>query len=75
MQMKLYDIRKNQLDMTQAQMAEYLDISTLTYRQKEKGVAEFTQDEMFAIANLVGKSMDDIFLPRKHQNGDKVGWD
>ena len=71
MQSKLYAMRKDKLKMTQEEIAAHLGISTLSYRNKEKGKSEFTQDEMFALSKLLGKSIDSIFLPRKHQNGDK----
>lgn len=55
--------------MTQEQMAAYLGITPKTYRSKELGNSEFTLDEMFAIAKMFNMKIDDIFLPRKYQNG------
>ena len=72
MQLVLYDLRKNRKKMTQEQMAKYLDITTKTYRSKELGNTEFTLDEMFKIAKLFNKKVDDIFLPREYQNGTKT---
>lgn len=57
--------------MTQEQMAKYLGITPKTYRSKELGNSEFTLDEMFEIAKLFNKKIDDIFLPRKYQSGTK----
>lgn len=71
MQIRLYDLRKNVKEMTQKEVADYLGMSIVTYREKEKGRSEFTQDEMFKLSELFGKKMDDIFLPRKHRNGDR----
>lgn len=71
MQLVLYDLRKNQKKMTQEQMAKYLGITPKTYRSKELGNSEFTLDEMFEIAKLFNKKIDDIFLPRKYQIGTK----
>ncbi|WP_085678341.1 helix-turn-helix transcriptional regulator [Limosilactobacillus reuteri] len=71
MQLVLYDLRKNQKKMTQEQMAKYLGITPKTYRSKELGNSEFTLDEMFEIAKLFNKKIDDIFLPRKYQSGTK----
>ncbi|CZR03673.1 helix-turn-helix transcriptional regulator [Trichococcus collinsii] len=71
MQSRLYAMRKDKLRMTQEEIAKYLGISTLSYRNKEKGKSEFTQDEMFALSKLLDKSIDSIFFPKKHQNGDK----
>lgn len=73
MQIVLYDLRKNHKKMTQQQIADYLGIAVQTYRLKEKGEFEFTQDEMFIIAELFNKGIDEIFLPRKHRNGNKGG--
>lgn len=50
-------------------MATYLGITPKTYRSKELGNSEFTLDEMFAIAKMFNMKIDDIFLPRKYQNG------
>ena len=71
MQMVLYDLRKNKHNMSQKEMAEFLDISVVTYRMKEKGKSEFTQDEMFKVSRLFKKNIEDIFLPRWYQYGNK----
>lgn len=73
LQLVLYDLRKNQKKMTQEQMARYLGITPKTYRSKELGNTEFTLDEMFEIAKLFNKKIDDIFLPRRYQNGTEGG--
>ena len=70
MQMKLYALRKDKYKKTQQELADYLGISVVSYRNKEKGKNEFTQDEMFALAKLFDRSIDYIFLPREHHNGD-----
>lgn len=69
MQLKLYDLRKNHKHMTQEEIANYLGITAKSYRDKEKGVHPFTQDEMFALSKLFNQKMDNIFLPRKFHNG------
>ena len=69
MQLLLYDLRKEQNKLTQEDMAKYLGISTKSYRDKEKGKQEFTQDEMFKLAKFFNKPIDKIFLPRKFQIG------
>lgn len=71
MQLVLYDLRKNKKKMTQAEIADYLGISTKTYRSKELGNSEFTMDEMFKIAKLFNMRIDDIFLPREYRIGTK----
>lgn len=60
MQIKLYDIRKNKKHLTQ-QVAEYLGISTKSYRDKELSRHPFTQDEMFKLSSYFGMKMEDIF--------------
>ncbi len=71
MQIKLYDIRKNKMHLTQQQVAEYLGISTKSYRDKELSRHPFTQDEMFKLSSYFGMKIEDIFLPRKYQFGTK----
>lgn len=72
MQKELYDLRKNENKMSQQDLADYLGISVQAYRDKEKGKRAFTQDEMFAIAELFKRKIDEIFLPIKHQNGNEI---
>jgi len=69
MQEKLLLIRKkNNLSIND--MADILGIRSKTYSLKERGLAEFTQDEMFTISEKFERNIDQIFLPRSHQNGD-----
>ncbi|GBD74074.1 hypothetical protein TEHN7126_2329 [Tetragenococcus halophilus subsp. halophilus] len=70
MQIKLYDLRKNEKRLTQKEIADYLGISVVSYREKEKGRIAFNSDEMFELSYLFNEPMDHIFLPRKHQFGD-----
>ena len=70
MQEKLLILRKRR-KMTQNEVADYLQISTRQYSLKERGEYEFTSDEMFKLRDLFNCRMEDIFLPRNHQNGDK----
>ena len=72
MQYKLIELRKKRFKLTQQQVAEYLGITVQTYRLKEQGKAEFSQDEMFALSTLFRENMSAIFSPRKHRNGDEV---
>lgn len=51
-QKELYDLRKNENKMSRQVLADYLGISVQAYRDKKKGKRAFTQDEMFAIAEL-----------------------
>ncbi|EOC0643418.1 helix-turn-helix transcriptional regulator [Staphylococcus pseudintermedius] len=69
MQHKLYGLRKERY--TQDEMAKILSISRNSYINKERSKKAFTSDEMFIISKLFGKTMEEIFLPRCHQNGNK----
>lgn len=70
MQEKLIILR-NKHNYTIAFVADYLDISAKQYRAKEKGEYPFDLDEMFKLAALYSDTIDNIFLPRCNQNGDK----
>lgn len=72
MQEKLLILRKRH-KLTQSVVAEKLGISVQQYRAKEHGKYEFTADEMFALSELFGTNLDNIFMPRGHQNGDIEG--
>lgn len=64
MQWNLYLLRK-EMGYTQKNIAEYLSVSENSYRNKEKGVTQFTADEMFQISDLFALPIEHIFLPRK----------
>ncbi|MBT9671791.1 helix-turn-helix domain-containing protein [Secundilactobacillus kimchicus] len=70
MQHKLYALRKES-SMSQSDVARALGITPKTYGMKERGDTPFDSDEMFKLAKLFRKPMDDIFLPRSHQIGNK----
>lgn len=63
MQHKLYALRKEN-GVTQEEMAKSLEITTFTYRNKEKSKVPFNADEMYKLAEYFNKNIDDIFLPR-----------
>lgn len=69
MQHKLYGLRKGKY--TQDEMAKILNISRNSYINKEQSKTPFNLDEMFIISKLFNKNMEDIFLPRCHQKGNK----
>ena len=46
-----------------------LGITPIQYRKKEKGEVQFKLNEMVKLSEYFGKTMDEIFLPSKHQNG------
>jgi len=70
MQIKLYELRK-EAGLTQAQMAEKLNISETTYRSKELGQTDFKLSEMFKIANFFQKNIGDIFSETTSRNVNK----
>ena len=63
MQEKLI-LLKEQNKMTNKKMAEILGITPNQYRKKEKGEVQLVN-----LSEYFGKTMDEIFLPSKHQNG------
>lgn len=68
MQEKLI-LLKEERNLTNKEMAELLGITPVQYRKKERGEVQFKLNEMLKISEYFGKTMDDIFLPSKHQNG------
>lgn len=69
MQTQLIILRKEK-KINQETLADLLGISVKQYGYKENGKAKFNGDEMFKIADYFGLSINDIFLPSYHQNGD-----
>jgi len=49
--------------LTQKDMAELIGVDVRTYINKESGVSQFKANEMFAISERLGKSIDELFLP------------
>lgn len=68
MQEKLI-LLKEEKNLTNKEMAILLGISAIQYRKKERGDVQFKLNEMLKISEFFGKTLDDIFLPSKHQNG------
>lgn len=60
---------KEKNNLTNTEMANLLGITAVQYRKKEKGEVQFKLNEMVKIAEYFGKTMDEIFLPTKHQIG------
>ncbi|AJD91575.1 hypothetical protein JMA_22580 [Jeotgalibacillus malaysiensis] len=71
MQEKLMILREKS-GFNKSQMAKIIGVTRKTYVYKERGEYEFTQDEMFTLAAFFDKKVDEIFLPRSHQNGNLV---
>lgn len=70
MQEKLLILRKRR-NLTQSDVAKIIGLSRNSYSSKERGEIEFNSNEMFALKDYFGLPLEDIFLPRGHQNGDK----
>ncbi|MFQ7598188.1 helix-turn-helix transcriptional regulator [Veillonella sp.] len=64
MQYLLDSIRRSK-KITQEDMAKLLNIDVRTYQNKEKGVTQFKQNEMFIIAKFFNKKIDEIFFTYK----------
>lgn len=62
MQKKLIAWRRFE-GITQKEMAGHIGVDVRTYINKEHGVTQFKADEMFTIAEILGKSISEIFLP------------
>lgn len=69
MQEKLLLLRKRR-GYSQKYLADVLNLSLTQYGLKERGVYEFTSDEMFKMSEVFERKIEDIFLPRGHQKGD-----
>lgn len=61
MQDKLIAIRRGSM-LTQSDMAKVINVDLRTYQAKERGESQFKLNEMFAISEYFGMTMDEIFL-------------
>lgn len=55
---------------SQKYVADLIGVDVRTYQNKEKGVTQFKQSEMFIIARHYNRPIDEIFLPlnfEKHE--------
>ena len=53
--------------LTQKDMADKLGITWRTYSNKERGITQFKLEEMFAIAKILDKPLDELFSPPKKE--------
>lgn len=60
-------MKKN--NVTIKELSHFLGISERQTSLKIKGKAEFKCSEMFKIATLFKKTVDEIFLPSMYENG------
>lgn len=50
-------------DLTYQDMADLINVDPRTYGNKEKGISQFKQYEMFIISRKFNRSIEEIFLP------------
>lgn len=62
MQFLLEAIRRSKKE-SQEDIAKLIGVDVRTYQNKEKGITQFKQNEMFLIAQHFNKKIDEIFLP------------
>ena len=60
MQDKLIAIRRGSM-LTQSDMAKIINVDLRTYQAKERGESQFKLNEMFAISECFGLTMEEIF--------------
>lgn len=70
MQGELIKLRK-QHHLTQAEAAKMLGIHPDTYARKERGLQQFTSNEMFVLKDHFQLPMDIIFCPLTSRNATK----
>ena len=61
---KLRKLRKFH-EQTCEDMAKLINVSTRAYHNKEKGISQFKLNEMVAISQFFGETMENIFLNEK----------
>ncbi len=72
LQHKLVSLRMyNRLN--QQDMAGLIGVDKRTYVNKEHGVTQFKANEMFLIAQRLGKGIEEIFLPTNFMNHEVLG--
>lgn len=62
--------------LTQQDMADLIGTDKRTYVNKEHGITQFKANEMFLIAQKLGKGIEEIFLPTnfmKHEVSEMDG--
>ena len=59
-----YEIKSMEVIQVQFLLeSKLINVDVRTYQNKEKGVTQFKQNEMFIIARHFNKKIDEIFLP------------
>lgn len=60
---------------SQKYVASLIGVDVRTYQNKEKGITQFKQGEMFTIARHYNKPIDEIFLPVNFEKHEVKGRD
>jgi len=61
-------------ELTHQDMAALIGVDVRTYKNKEKGISQFKLDEMVKISRKFGKTIDEIFLPKKFMEHEYNYW-
>ena len=67
MQYLLEAVRRSRKE-SQGTLAKLINVDVRTYQNKEKGVTQFKQNEMFIIAKHFNRKVDELFLPTNFEN-------
>jgi len=67
MQYLLEAVRRSRKE-SQGALAKLINVDVRTYQNKEKGVTQFKQNEMFIIAKHFNRKVDELFLPTNFEN-------
>lgn len=64
MRIKEYRLKSN---LTQKDIAEKLNISQSAYNHKEKGIRNFTVEELLILEIILGVSISDLYKEKKEE--------
>ena len=62
MQYLLESVRRSKKE-SQEVLARLINVDVRTYQNKERGITQFKQNEMFIIARHYNHKVDELFLP------------
>jgi len=71
MQYLLEAVRRSRKE-SQGALAKLINVDVRTYQNKEKGVTQFKQNEMFIIAKHFNRKVDELFLPTNFEKNEVV---
>jgi len=67
MQYLLESVRRSKKE-SQEVLARLINVDVRTYQNKERGITQFKQNEMFIIARHYNRKVDELFLPTNFEN-------